>query len=190
MRWMCAGAALRAGSASSSMPAATGPGGAAANGSACLWAICEGCSSALCANFPRRAPGSQFQGPDAAVGGSSQLGSVLVSAQAAPLPPNRGGKSIRLPQDWGAGGHSGRYRDHSHCLAEQLRVLSDFEKETHRSALTLEPVRMNSAVESIPVSRDKVEAMQVDARRAATWKRQHGRWARGCWTGWKRSRPR
>ncbi|MFZ1265320.1 MAG: hypothetical protein WAU95_02570, partial [Anaerolineae bacterium] len=43
-----------------------------------------------------------------------------VTAQAAPLPPNRGGKSIRLPQDWGAGGHSGRYRDHSHCLAEQL----------------------------------------------------------------------
>ncbi|MFZ1239074.1 MAG: DUF2723 domain-containing protein, partial [Anaerolineae bacterium] len=43
-----------------------------------------------------------------------------VTAQAAPLPPNRGGKSIRLPQDWGAGGHSGRYRDHSHCLVAWL----------------------------------------------------------------------
>ena len=48
----------------------------------------------------------------------------VATAQAAPLPPKPGGKSIRLPQGWGAGGHSGRYRDHSHCLAEQLQFVA------------------------------------------------------------------
>ena len=56
--------------------------------------------------------------------------SNFVTAQAAPLPPNSGGKSIRLPQDWGAGGHSGRYRDHSHCLAEQLPLASPLARTT------------------------------------------------------------
>ena len=35
------------------------------------------------------------------------FGKIHVTAQAAPLPPNRGGKSIRLPQDRGQGGTPG-----------------------------------------------------------------------------------
>ena len=38
---------------------------------------------------------------------STQKGRFVVTAQAAPLPPNPGGKSIRLPQDWGQGGTPG-----------------------------------------------------------------------------------
>ncbi len=49
-----------------------------------------------------------------------------VTAQAAPLPPNREGAECFSPQDWGAGGRCGRYRDHSHCLAEQLRKMRDW----------------------------------------------------------------
>ena len=55
-----------------------------------------------------------------------------VTAQAAPLPPNPGGKSIRLPQNWGQGGTPGAIETIltawlSSCDWQQLRLGMPFD---------------------------------------------------------------
>ena len=52
-----------------------------------------------------------------------------------PPTPNFGGDAF--PQDWGAGGHSGRYRDHPHCLAEQLPRGSDCQPRGEDAIISL-----------------------------------------------------